>query len=240
VEESVVIKKRCAWFASAVIAGSLSLLSVGAADGAAFRVGFDPQFEASGTLANLGFEGTGDLTIDDGCFNSTGEFVPGTGSCGSAFFTSLTLQLYDVADGPGTILETLTYAPPNQAVGGVVSHVIVDPPGDLVGIDTLFFGPLLASAIDGTTGPPPLPEDSHISIEFLANFHAVPFSVNPNVVLNICDTTDDNCTLSTGQATVTFTRLAEAVPEPASTLLALTALGALGWVQRRRGRRGRG
>jgi len=223
-----------------LVVAALGMLSAGVASGAAFRVGFDPQFEASGTFANLGFEGTGDLTIDDGCFNSTGEFTVGSGSCTFAFFTSLTLDLYNFADGPGTILETLTYAPPNQDVGGVVSHIVVDAPGDLVGIDTLFYGPQFATAITGAPTDP-LPNDSNISMQFVANFVAFPFSVNPNVLLQICDTNGDNCTTSTGQATVTFTRItSEEVPEPASTILALTALGALGWMQRRRARPGRG
>jgi hypothetical protein len=223
------------WFAVAVLVGLSALLSARPADAAAYRAIWDPQFEATGDLANLGFKGSGDLTIDDGCFNSTAEVVPGTGTCGFAYFTSLVLQLYNFADGPGTILETLTYAPPNQSVGGVVSQIITTPPGDLVAIDTTFFGPLFASAIPGSPSPP-LPQNSHISIRFVSGFTVIPsFSVDPNVILKVCDTYDHNCQTSTEHATLTFTKLApQEIPEPMSAALILTALATMGLITRRR------
>jgi len=232
-------KRKSVWFGAILVAGSFGLLlSAGAADAAAFRVGFDPTFSGSGTFANLGFKGSGDLTIDDGCFPATsGEVIVPSGTCLNAFFTSLTLDLYNATDGPGTVLETLTYAPPDQNVGGVVTDVISTPPGELVGIDTVFFGPLTATAITGGTAPPPLPTTSRISLEFVSGFKPVPFSFDPNVILQICDTNNQNCSDSTGKATVTFTLVSpETVPEPGSAMLILTALGALGWMRRRRSR----
>lgn len=225
------------WFASALFAGSLGLLSAGVAEGAAFRVGWDPQFSTTGSFANLGFKGSGILTLDSGCLAITGETTVGSPGCLNAEFTSLTLELYNYTDGPGTILETLTYAPPSQSIsGGVVSQIVTVAPGDLVGLDTNFFGPLFASAITSGTGAAPLPVGSNISLRFVSNFQTFPsFSVAPDVILSICNTDEEEpvCTNSEpGLATVTFS----AVPEPATALLALTALGALGWVGRRRSR----
>lgn len=235
--ENAMRTRTSAWLASALVAGSLGLLSAGVADAAAFRVGFDPQFSTTGSFANLGFKGSGILTLDSGCLAVTGETIVGTGTCLNAEFTSLTLELYNFADGPGTILETLTYAPPSQPIsGGIVSQIVTIAPGDLVGLDTGFFGPLFATAITGGTSPAPLPSGADISLRFVSNFQSYPsFSVAPDVVLQICNTDNDEpiCATSTpGLATVTFS----AVPEPATGLLALTALGALGWVRRRRSR----
>ena len=241
--ENAMRTRTSAWLASALVAGSLGLLSAGVADAAAFRVGFDPQFSATGSLDNLGFSGTGVINIDNGCFASSGEIFPNpSSSCKFADFTSLTLDLYDFSNPPpATTPETLSFVPPLSASAtDIVSKIVVGPPGQLVGIDTPFIGAIFASAI-----PSALPADSYVWMRFASGYSPITytisedfiggFTVSPNVFLRICtkdNIQDESCQTSTGQATVTFTR----VPEPATGLLALTALGALGWVRRRRSR----
>lgn len=222
-----------AWFAGTVLATSVGILSAGA-QAAAFRVGFDPQFSTTGSFANLGFKGTGIVSLDNSCLAITGETAVPSGTC-TADFTSLTLELYNFTDGPGTILSTLTYAPPSQPIsGGIVSQIVTIAPGNLVGLDTNFFGPQWTSAITGGTAPAPLPSGSNISLRFLSNFNVDDgFYVAPDVILKICNSDGQSCSTSDpGKATVTFT----SVPEPATGVLALTALGALGWIRRRRAR----
>lgn len=226
-----------------VVVAALGMLSAGAASGAAFRLHYDPQFSLGGSFDNLGFAGDGVVSLDDHCLDSTGQFIVGSGGCTFANFTALSVDLFNFTDDPlflGAPLETVSFVPPlNPTITAVVSQVVLLN-GELAALDTPFFGPRLAGAITGGSNPDPLPENSNLFLQFVSNwtFHSQTqtFTFDPQVYLRICDLQNDNCSVS-NPATVGFTRVSEeSVPEPASILLLLGALGVVGWMQRRRAR----
>jgi hypothetical protein len=223
-----------------LVVAALGMLSAGVASGAAFRLSFDPQFSLLGSFDNLGFAGDGVVMLDDHCLDSTGQLIVGSGGCTFANFTSLNVDLFNFTDDPlliGAPLEIVPFVPPlNPTITAVVSQVVLEN-GELAALDTPFFGPRFAGAVTGGSGPDPLPDDSNLFLQFVSNwaFNSTTqtFTFHPEVFLKICDLENDNCSVS-NPATVSFTRITEeSVPEPASILLLLGALGVFGWVQYR-------
>jgi hypothetical protein len=224
---------------------ALGVIAAGTANGAAFRLHYDPQFSIGGSFDNLGFLGDGEFHISDGCLALTGQIVPNPAPASlckpsDIGFDSLTLSLYNWTDGPGSILETVSFVPPlNPTIGALtVDFIVAD--NKVVGIDTGIFGPIQAGPITGGTGAPPLPALSNLWLSFTSNYHLTnaethTFTYDPQAFLYIGDNCHDNvsgCDTSR-PAGVTFTRVSPEVPEPGSIALLLAALGA-GWLQWKR------
>jgi hypothetical protein len=216
----------------ALLMSAIGLASAPVANGAAYRLAWDPLFSASGSLNNLGWQGEGEVVISDDCFNTEGLITVGIGSCTSATFTSLTVELYNYADSlsspPPDVLETLTFVPHDPPLSGGITglaiQILVSPPGTLEAIKTSLIGPIQASAITSGGGDDPLPADSLVSIQFFAaNFDIGPFTVDPQVKLKVCDLQGQNCQTS-DPATVSFTIVSADVPEPGTVALVLAAL----------------
>jgi hypothetical protein len=220
---------------------ALGVLATGTASGAAFRLHYDPQFSIGGNFDNLGFQGDGLFHIDDACLNLVGQILPNPATdCSDAGFDELTLSLYNFTDGPGTILETVSFVPPlNPTIGALTVDFIVAN-NMIVGIDTGIFGPIVGGPVTGGTAPAPLPLASNLWLRFTSNYvltdpETHEFTYKPEAFLYIGDDCHDapsSCDISR-PAQVTFTRVAPAVPEPGSIALLLAALGAA-WLQSKR------
>jgi len=200
-------KKIGRMFLGAAAAAACLFVGGAAQGGVVFRGSFDP----------IDFMGIAEFDVDPGCIQANGySLVP---SCGSVVILSASVT--DLP--PPTDTDSITFAPPpfTSSVNGLLWSG-----GNLIGVDSDIIG----------TGTPstglwfdPLKE---YGLEFVSGFLT---QGSPVVNLWWCK---DGCgftaLLPEGTALdVTFVRVTDSVPEPASLGLVLGALGA-GWLARRR------
>ncbi len=206
-------------FHHALASACLAVAGLGAvvapAQAAVVVASFDPAFGPA--IPNLGFRGTAAFFIPDACFAIAGAVLNGNACSGNTMsVTSASVDFYNLAD-PGDVLATLSWTSLNLNVLGAFFAG-----GVLTGIDTDIGAPQALNIAD--PGPPVLNFSGLIGVQF---FIGAPggtrlFICDPLFPL-VCTNPD-----ASNAATVTYTR----VPEPATPLLALLALGAAGFARR--------
>jgi hypothetical protein len=176
---------------------------------------FDPAFGPA--IPNLGFRGTAQFFIPDACFAIAGAVLNGNACSGNTMsVTTASVEFYNLAD-PGTVLLTTVFPGASFNVLGAFFAG-----GVLTGIDTDISVPEAVNIND--PGPPVVNFSGLMGLQF---FIGAPGGAR----LFICDLLSPlTCTTpeASNAATVTYTR----VPEPATALLALLALGAAGVARR--------
>jgi len=203
-----------------VAASSLLLLLTTAAQGAIYSGRFDP----TGDGVNFpGFTGEGIFNIADNCVQGNGYFFTqnvDSSGCGYSYMTSAAVNLYDPS-----LTDPLTNPVDHFSLSGSydVIGVLVEG-GAIVGVDTDIIGP----ATNDTGYTPHWSAGTPFWLQFQSgcldeNNIQVSCRVDP-VYIYMGSTQNQS-----KPADVTF----QAVPEPGTLPLLLSALG-LGWLVRRR------
>lgn len=213
-----------------VAASSLLLLLTAAAQGAIYSGRFDPV----GVPPDFpGFNGEAIFNVDNSCFDLSDGWheTNSSTSCGDAFMTSATVNLYEPED---TILDPANRADFFTLTGSysLLGVYIVD--GLLAGVDTDPLGPAFGSGDpdehwtnstpfwlqfeSGCLGDSPMPGCFPSFLTYSSSSDPAYIYVGGTDLAN-----------RSGPAVVTF----QAVPEPGTLSLLLGALG-LGWLTRKR------
>ena len=209
---------------------------------------FDPAFGAS--IPNLGFRGTINLDVSDGCYTLGSGFQFTGGTC-TITAQSAQINFYNFAAGtPATTIATINLGPGFFAANYVFGAYFDPVTGQLAGLDTNDSDRFPVSAADSNplfpisysgdmllyfvSGTQPILVGRAAAVAPAATVPGVggAFLVNCNVAdqrESFCQSGDPTSTSNPGRLTFTT------VPEPDSIALGLLGLGALA-LTRRRGR----
>ena len=227
---------------SAAIVLAAALGASGQAQAAVYGGSWDPAYGAP--FADLGWKGTATFFIPDACLLGSG-LIQNTDVCsnGSMKVLGATVDFYNYTNDPtgSTVLETLIFDPlaPNVSV----SRMQVTN-GQLVGVDSSIFAPLLATNLIAGSGK------YSFSLQFTSD-HGAKLFYSEKTGDERRDTQDDDsdcnfsnfggpnteeCGVNDFKNSPATMKYSLVVPEPGTYALVLAGLGAMGLVARRRRR----
>jgi hypothetical protein len=197
---------------------------VGSAQAAVYSGNWDPAY--GGIFPNLGWKASATFDVPASCLASGDGSHLATGPCAGFSVLSAQLSFYNIG-APATILETFNLSTIVNVNGLDIAG------GQLVGIDTGFFGAVTPSGGSASIAGSGAYAFSLILYNgtFAQLVYAKPTTTSPLCAALPVSNTDCGYSANASVGTIT-----PAIPEPETYALMLAGLGALGWAARRRSR----